>query len=1204
MKVKHTLLLLIALCLTLTAQAQMPPSPLHVDGSSLRDIHGNRVVLHGVMDTPSPYFNNGRWGTVASMTTYSKCIDYFNNIYTMINNPVKGTHCNVFRLHLDPAWCFVNGTSEADYGAFNMSNFKKYWTRLYRPLILNAMGHGLYVVVRPPGVCPDPIKVDDDYQAYLKQVWDYVSSDDSIKHYAGYISLELANEPVNIQNASGSATTNAPHDFFQPIVDQIRANGFTGIIWVPGAGYQSIYTGYASYPITGYNIGYAVHDYPGWYSGSDTSCDPSTYIQNFTKMVPVAETNPIIITECDWSPEVTGKGHTNEHGDYVPANLGTWGTAATSKWGKAFKALIDKYGASMTLSSTGAYIDIDKALAGTYEPAYTDSAAKAGVSVAEACSKACWDWYASYATENYARPEFSKTYTADQGDGTFINPILNADFPDPDVIRVGDTYYMSTTTMYQLPGVTIMKSKDLVNWEYCCNPMESLGNDDSWNLKNGKNRYAQGAWASWLRYHNGTYYLGFLSFGDGGGYYVLTATDPEGKWTVKKLNDGYYDSSLLFDGDDMYMVSGINTLTVTKLDQDFNKVSSKEVISRPDAGLEGSHFYKIGNYYYIYSTYGGTEGSQTIFRSTSPMGTYEEVSDRLMKDQHIHQGSLVETQTGEWWTILFKDDGAIGRVPYLEPVTWSNGWPTIGNAGVDVSKGGTAYAKPNVGATYPTTTLPTNDTFTGTSLGMQWQWSHNPDNAAWSLLDNPGWLRLRTTGIADNLKQARNTLTQRIVGLSHVGESSTNQSYGTIKMDVSNMQDGDIAGLSVFQDPYAYIAVKQDGSQRSLVIYHAPWDGSGELSKTIVSNLTSNVVYLQARCNFKTSKARFYYSTDGTDFTPAGNTYFSMMYHVTTFVGQRFDIFNYATKANGGYVDVDWFSTEPTFEETTYYSPELLTTFTAADLTASYLDGVDDVTLLNGSNSNLTVTAVMQSGLRRDVSAQCTYSLEGTSDVISLSGTTITALKDGTAAINLSYTDPQGNTITETINITVETFPLTTSTVNTALNGSNNFTESTKTFTLGNYGFAGWRYDHAVNFSTAKYLVIDLEEKPSNLQFRIYSTSTYDQSAGYSRALSAAHTRISLSAIAQAKADIKNVLMAGFLSTKANNTFKVKSVFLSNDGTTPTTGINLLDNDEPAVATEYYGLDGTRRSQLMRGVNIVKETLADGSIRSRKVIVK
>ena len=531
---------------------------------------------------------------------------------------------------------------------------------------------------------------------------------------------------------------------------------------------------------------------------------------------------------------------------------------------------------------------------------------------------------------------FTSKWTADRGDGTYVNPIVNADFPDCDVIRVGDTYFFVGTTMYHFPGATILKSKDLVNWEYCANPLERIDSNDAYNLLNGRHHYSQGQWAASLKYHDGKFYLYFICYGRSGvddtQNILLTATDPEGLWSMVKMNEHYYDSGWMFDdgenGDGyLYVACGIGDIWVNKLDPvTLQKISSQRVISVGN-GCEGSHMYHIGDYYYIYATYGGTEGSQTIFRAKKPMGPYEEHKGRVFERQRIHQGALVETQTGEWWTVLFKDNGAIGRIPYLEPVVWKDGWPIIGNNGIDVSRNSKPYRKPDVGATYPQTYLPTNDPFVSTTLGKQWEWNHNPVNKAWSLTERPGYLRLYTASVTDHLVSARNSITQRIIGLNPEGTESNRYSwcYGTAKMDVSGMQEGDVAGLSVFQTPYSFIAVKmQDGKKffySERCTFNSQNHNVAETKNGI--ELTSDVVYLRAMLSFGSNTCRYQYSFDNKTWRSFGVT-MSMGYTLDFFVGQRFYLFNYATKELGGHVDFDWFSTEKEFTEEDFYSPETL----------------------------------------------------------------------------------------------------------------------------------------------------------------------------------------------------------------------------------------------------------------------------------------
>ena len=415
-------------CITIWAQGVKPLPTLHVEGRWLVDKHGNQVVLHGVMDTPSNYFNGGRWeGSKArgwwdhyNETGRVNCLNYFEKLFA----GMEQAKCNVFRLHMDPAWTnddnitatgftknsenkTVDPNGQVVDGEANISHFSetlyKHWLpTLYLELAKKAMNHGLYVVVRPPGVCPHDLKVGDYYNQYLMLIWDIFSQNEYVKQHAGQISIELANEPVSVRNAQNQDDPKALHDFFQPIVDKIRSNGFTGIIWVPGTGWQANYTSYAQYPITGNNIGYAVHDYNGWYgcddknlSASDVPSATQRKIEQFHNQVPVVSTNPVMITEIDWSPFKPGTGHYNEHGDWVESNYGTWATGRTSVWGNITKGVYDYFGnVSMTLSGTGCLLDIDNLIK-------TGQASPAFDGLEEACGKACMDWYAEYYKVNW-----------------------------------------------------------------------------------------------------------------------------------------------------------------------------------------------------------------------------------------------------------------------------------------------------------------------------------------------------------------------------------------------------------------------------------------------------------------------------------------------------------------------------------------------------------------------------------------------------------------------------------------------------------------------------------------------------------------------------------------------------------------------------------------------------------------------------------
>ena len=907
------------MCLAaLMAQAQVESMPpIHVDGRWLVDDKGNHVVLHGVMDTPNAWFNGGRWGWSYDDEGLNRCLDYFEKMLTSL----EIANCDIFRLHLDPVWTNdkdylypvakgegQGARGEADISHFNPERLKLYMQRLYIPLAMKALRHGQYVVMRPPGVCPFNLKVGDYYQKYLMEVWDIVSRNDSVLKYPGLISIELANEPINIKNREGKNDPKALHDYFQPIVDVIRANGFKGIIWVPGTGFQSSYADYAVHPIEGENISYAVHVYPGWYGCDDKKVDRDAdiekskqdFIRQFGKQVPVVETHPIFVSEVDWSPikEPREFDKVNEWGDSIYRNLGTWATASTSKWGVCYKAVLDHYGnISMTLTHPHDYLDLDKMMKDPLHPVPSFDGNP------EACSGACWQWYKTWKGEKVKRLKGEE--------GTFTNPIVRADFPDPDVIRVGTTYYMVSTTMFYFPGATILKSKDLVHWEYCAQPLKALLDDDHYNLRDGKNAYARGMWASSIKWHDGKFYL--LINGNDHRAWLLSATDPEGEWTVQRLSRNYYDPGMLFDGGKVYIVCGINHLQMCELDEDFNFLREQEVVVREGSGLEGCHLYRIGDYYYIYATYGGWPSGQTVFRSKNIFGPYEE---RVLvekwydrKPNTIHQGALVEDIGGRWWTVMQEDLGALGRFPNLLPVTWKDGWPIVASGTrPPVSFVESIEGPSNLSTLKTQNTLPTSDDFSQKTLGMQWQWNHNPVPGAWSLEERPGWLRLKTTGITEDLHQAQGMLTQRIFA------DPDSASTASIRLDVSKLKEGDRAGICIFQDPYAQICVEKTGKKS----YQLMWKqdkvrnagrGFEAAEKMQFIKPKKGIIYLRAAIRYGDNKAYFFYSLDGKNWERFGGET-QQSFNLTVFVGSRFGIFCYATKQQGGYADFDCFSTQ------------------------------------------------------------------------------------------------------------------------------------------------------------------------------------------------------------------------------------------------------------------------------------------------------
>lgn len=501
---------------------------------------------------------------------------------------------------------------------------------------------------------------------------------------------------------------------------------------------------------------------------------------------------------------------------------------------------------------------------------------------------------------------------SDNGDGTYTNPVIAADFPDPDVIRVDSVYYMVSTTMFIFPGVTILKSYDLVNWEYCSNAVQRFDFSPCYNL-DGCNRYGHGQWATSLRYKNGKFYLLFITLDEGG--FVCTATKPEGTWKIKHLPRGFYDPGLFFDDDGkIYVAHGYNKINITEIDSNFVAKGEDVLVYTGDIrkGLEGTHVYKINGYYYLYCTYGGLDGFQVALRSKNIYGPYEQkvvIRDTTKGPNFgIHQGALIQTQTGEWWTMLFVDSGPFGRFPSLQPVTWQDDWPMVGVDGKAV----VTYRKPNVGKEYPIKIFPTSDEFENTKLGMQWGWNHNPEPTKWSLEQNPGHLRLTTVKVVNNLTEARNTLTQRMFAYY----SDTVATVATTKMDFENMNEGDIAGLAIFQDPYAYIGIKKMNGLNYVIMVN-----NGETVDSVAVDVST--IYFRAEALYGSGAAPYYgadevpgtgtasfsYGFDNQSFIKFGSKLL-MQFNLSVFTGNKFCLFNYPQKKLGGYVDFDWFRTE------------------------------------------------------------------------------------------------------------------------------------------------------------------------------------------------------------------------------------------------------------------------------------------------------
>lgn len=491
--------------------------------------------------------------------------------------------------------------------------------------------------------------------------------------------------------------------------------------------------------------------------------------------------------------------------------------------------------------------------------------------------------------------------------GSARNPVLWADVPDIAMIRVGDTYYMSSTTMHLSPGLPIMKSKDLVNWEIVSYAYDILDDVDELNLNDGRSTYGRGSWASSIRFHQGTYYVTTFAQTTGKTYVYSTRDIEKGPWAVKSFRPMLHDHSLFFDDDGrVYMLYGVGNLRLVELNEDvsglkaggFNGVviTNAHSVVTMDVGLpaEGSQLVKVYGKYYLFNITWPRGGMRTVVvhRADRITGPYE---GRLaLQDKGVAQGSLIDTPTGEWFAYLFRDFGAVGRIPYLVPVKWEDGWPVLGADGkvpdalnLPPSKG----LIPGIVASDEFERRPGEP-----ALPLVWQWNHNPVNPLWSLTERPGFLRLTTGRVDADFLQARNTLTQRTIGP---------ECSGSTAVDVGHLRDGDFTGLALLQRQYGLVGVKADGGTNWVVMVSAQSNTPVEVERVPVSRKT---VFLKAECDFRdrADKARFFYSVDGSSWTAVGNE-LSMRYTIPHFMGYRFGLFHYATQTPGGHADFDFF---------------------------------------------------------------------------------------------------------------------------------------------------------------------------------------------------------------------------------------------------------------------------------------------------------
>ena len=505
----------------------------------------------------------------------------------------------------------------------------------------------------------------------------------------------------------------------------------------------------------------------------------------------------------------------------------------------------------------------------------------------------------------------------------YANPVINSDFPDPDIIRVGDTYYMASTTMYFMPGGDILRSFDLVHWEFVGHVFERLEDTSAHCLKDGQQIYGQGMWAPSLRFHDGTFYLTF-SCNDTQKSLLFYASDPAGPWGRREMGGFFYDASLFFDDDSrVYIVHGNTALHITELETETwgPKPGGLDRIAVTDQpgqrlGYEGSHLYKRDGRYYLFTCH-MAEGSrflktQDCFLANSLTGLFQKktlLDDNMgYREFGVAQGGMVDSPEGDWYAFMFQDRGALGRAPVIMPMIFDQeGFPILGNGGQVPST-----IQPVLGAvSHRYAPLNGSDDFRYSpdtdgkvKLAPFWQFSHNPDPEGWSVTARSGALRLTPRQISPNLILACNTLTQRCTGP---------RSSAWVTLDGSGLREGDFAGICAYQSCYGAIAMTRRNGRLQLVMLGRPacdFSNKGEFHyaqapleyaaipvSTPVARLRVDVDFSQ-----EPDTAAFSYLDENGMWHPLGVVH-SLHFKLDLFTGCRFGLFCYATVETGGRAD-------------------------------------------------------------------------------------------------------------------------------------------------------------------------------------------------------------------------------------------------------------------------------------------------------------
>ncbi|MFV0540303.1 MAG: glycoside hydrolase 43 family protein [Aestuariibaculum sp.] len=519
-----------------------------------------------------------------------------------------------------------------------------------------------------------------------------------------------------------------------------------------------------------------------------------------------------------------------------------------------------------------------------------------------------------------SNPYVSDVWVADNGDGTYKNPIIYSDYSDPDVVRVGNDYYMTSSSFNCAPGLPILHSKDMVNWKLINYALETQVPEEHFNVP----QHGNGVWAPAIRYHKGEIYI---YWGDPDfGIYMVKTKDPYGKWDDPVLvmaGKGLIDPCPLWDDNgDAYLVHayagsrrGVKSLlSINKMNAEGTKVIDKgiNVFDGHDnhETVEGSKFYKRNGYYYIFAPAGGVAtGWQLILRSKNVYGPYEEKVVLEQGSTYIngpHQGAWVDTPNGESWFYHFQDVGVIGRIVHLQPMSWKNDWPVMGKDfdGNGIGEPVKSYRKPNVGKIYPIVTPVETDNFDGFNIGLQWQWHANNDVVWHAKLPGNDYLRLFSIKVpenAPNLWKTPNLLLQKIPAPKFTASTK-------ITLVPEEAKKGKTAGLIVMGMDYATLSISHNENGYFLKQTEAinAINGNAEIVNEEVK-LKSNLAYFKVEVSTPDTMCQFLYSENGKKFKKIGKPFKA---REGKWIGAKIGVFCISTQEakRGGYADVAYFA--------------------------------------------------------------------------------------------------------------------------------------------------------------------------------------------------------------------------------------------------------------------------------------------------------